>query len=400
MLLSIMAAALLLTGGSFANQLSASELHATTQALLRRGLESQAITELKEQIATGQDAGQTAAAWLELARIYESHENGGSEAAAALVHALELLPKDAPQRDALHYRLARALESTGDTVRAANEYQVILLEFPQSAYYERASKGITRCFESNQPRIAATVGGHMITVEALDRVIQRLDGVAQSEIERRPERRMEVLKQMTEEKLLADYARSSGLQLEGDIREELNHNIDRFLAQYVLQRRVTEKVEITPEEVRHYYDTHRATDYYSEPRVRGFSFVVDSEKEAQEVYREIKDGGFADVKERLGKSSESRGGGDSGLRRLSDFPESQAEALRNAHLHEVLPPRKSSQGWEVFYIQVYHPGTYTEFDAVQAQLRKTLKNRAQRELYTALVDSLKSEIPVTIQATN
>jgi parvulin-like peptidyl-prolyl isomerase len=399
MLFRILAAALLVTGGATAASSLTSELHATTQALLQRGLVNQAINELEARVTGAKEPEAAAAVWLELAAVYEAQPDGGGNAAAALVHALEVLAEDAPGRDALHYRLARDLESTGDTVRAANEYQVILVDYPQSLFHDRASQGITRCFEANQPRIAATVGGYAISVEMLDRVIQRMDGVAQSEIDRKPERRMQILKQMTEEKLLADYARQNGVHLERDVREELNHNIDRFLAQHVLQRRVADPVKVTPEETRAYYDAHRDSDYFSEARVRGFTFVLDSKKEAEEVFHDLQAGGFASVHAQLSEESESRGGGDSGLHRLSKFAQPLAEALQGKEVHDALPPRKTSHGWEVFYIQVFNPAAHTSFDTVQPQIKKLLRSRRQQELYAALVDSLKSEIPVTIQAT-
>ena len=397
MLSPSLAAALLL----LATLALAAPLHADpcTAALRLRGLDDAAIAELSARADASPDDQARAAAWIGLADIYESQPGGEEATAVALVHALELLPAAAEGRDLLHYRLGRALESRGDTVRAAYEYETILTDYPDSPHYRPAGQAIARCFELNQPRIAATVGERIITIEELDRVVARLDGVAQDELARKPERRRLLLEQMVEEKLVAAYARGAGLHLEGEVRWELERNVDRFLAQHALKRRVKAPIEVTEADIQVYYNANLDTEFYVEARVRGFVFICDSKEEAAALHERLEKEGFSEVRNGLWQEMQDRGGGDSGLHPMSEYPEDLAKALEGKQVGQTIDARKTDRGWELFHIQVFNPGTHTEFERAQRRIEQTLRNQAERVIYTALIDSMKSVIPVKIEDT-
>ncbi len=366
------------------------------EALLRRGLEDHAALELETRARNAADGAARAELLVRLAGLYESRGDDRGFAAAAYVRALEALPAKAPGRDDIHYRLGRALEAGGDTVRAALEYQQILIEHPGSSYYEQANAGVHRCFERNQPRVAATVGEHVITVEDLDRVIRKLDSVAQSEIERRPERRQTLLQQMIEEKLMADHARAIGLHLEAAVREELARNVDRFLATRLLESRVKARVDIDADQVREYYEQNRESEFYVEARLRGFVFVMEDERGARQIHRRLERGEFDELRNELWRDAQGKGGGDSGLHKMTDYPEPLQARLDGLEVGQAARPYQSEMGWEVFYVQVHKPSRITPFEKVAVRIEANLRTASESRLYHALADSLRAATPVMV----
>ncbi|MAE70059.1 MAG: hypothetical protein CME06_06275 [Gemmatimonadetes bacterium] len=377
---------------------SASFSHATesSDALLRRGLEDHAAVELDAAIRASDDAVTRVELLLKLANLHESRLDDLESAAAAYVRALEELPEGAARRDEIHYKLARALEASGDTGGAAAEYQAILVGHPKSPYTPSAGEGVERCFELNRPRVAASVGEHIITMEALDRIIEGMDALAEGEIARKPERRAKILRQMVDEKLMADLARSTGLHLERGIREDLERNVDRYLARHTLQRRVKDPVEIGGDAVQAYYDENLDTEFYVEARARGFVFILDDEGEAEKVMKRLNTGEFSEVRNELWKDSQAKGGGDSGLHEMSYYSAELAAALAKIEIDRATEPMRSDRGWEVFYLQVHTPGRHTPLDKVQARIEAKLRGQAEAALYEALIDSLEIETAVAI----
>ncbi len=387
---------IVLLAAALAASASFSDATESSDALLRRGLEDHAAVELDVAIRGSEDAATRVDLLLKLANLYESRLDDLESAAAAYVRALEELGDGAARRDEIHYKLARALEASGDTGRAAAEYQAILVDHPRSPYTRSATEGVERCFELNRPRVAASVGDHIITMEALDRLIGGMDALAEGEIARKPERRGTILRQMVDEKLMADLARSMGLHLEREIREDLERNVDRYLARHTLQRRVKDPVEIGVDDVEAYYDEKHDTEFYVEARARGFVFVLDEKKAAAKVTKRLNAGEFSEVRNELWKESQAKGGGDSGLHEISHYSDELAAALADIEIDQATRPRRTDRGWEVFYLQVHTPGRHTPLDKVQQRIEAKLRGQAESALYDALIDSLENETAVAI----
>ncbi len=176
-----------------------------------------------------------------------------------------------------------------------------------------------------------------------------------------------------------------------------------ILTNLTASRAVYARTRPSAEEVRRYYDenaerfTIRAQTWYRH-------ILVPSETQAWELYRRIKNGESFDELARQYSRDEStaRNGGvmppmtsSHAAGRLGKVPElgQKVLSLREGELGE---PVRSSHGWHVVRIDAVRPERQRPLDEVRSEIVQKLSSRGQAELYTAVLESLKTAYDVTV----
>ena len=367
----------------------------TAEELLSRDLVAEAAAELEARVESSTDVAGRIVAMRRLAEIQELHLEDVRAASATYTRLVALVGEGA-LRDTLRMDLGRAFEHAGDLVQAAHAYQEVVVRTPDSEMGREALRAVERCFGNQRVSAIALVGDGVITRSQFEKVVSELSGpLTDSEFET-PEGRRRLLDQMVEERLMADYARNLGIHMEVDTRREMRLKEDRFLANLALGRMVRDRVEVSEEDVHTYYWDRRDGEFYSPARVRGFMFIVADRVAGYEIYEGLLDGRFREMKHEHWEMSESLGGGDLGLQRLTDMDEEWADRMEHIGVDRPAVPFRTERGWEVFYMQVRREGSHTPLDKVREQITGRLRVQKEGALFRTIVDSLRTVIPVEV----
>ena len=125
--------------------------------------------------------------------------------------------------------------------------------------------------------VVAKIGDNKITMLDFKRITGYFDAERQKMLETNPQLRETVLKQFVQSIVVADLAKQKGFDKNPDIKEQLQFFSDNFLANEYLKREIAQKVTITDDDLKTYYDTHK--DEFKTPemiRARHILVKVDS----------------------------------------------------------------------------------------------------------------------------
>ena len=189
------------------------------------------------------------------------------------------------------------------------------------------------------------------------------------EINRALEERIKLFEQQYGSENFEDMLKSQGLTREA-LKEMYRENIsDEILVQRYIDKYVRPKIQVTPQEVRNFYDQYK--DSLKEPDLYRISHIlikvsVDSAQEsaalkkAQSLYNQIKKGAsFEDLANRYSDDRESASyGGKIGTIPKNFFPPEVQEKLDKLNPGEVSEPIRGDYGYHIFKLLNKTQNTY------------------------------------------
>jgi len=107
-------------------------------------------------------------------------------------------------------------------------------------------------------KIVAQIEGRSITMGELDNEIQKLPPEEQKKYRDNPEAKLEFLRQYVNNELLFNMAKRADYQKDPRLREQVENFEKMLLVSRIYKERVADAVNITPEEVRQYFEAHKA----------------------------------------------------------------------------------------------------------------------------------------------
>jgi peptidyl-prolyl cis-trans isomerase C len=267
--------------------LGADQLRDLAQKLERQGLVDPAVRTWKQYLRVRDgDAAGAAAIWYRMGKIQQ--DAGNYEAALESYYHSEALARMDNLADEMGRRVQECLQAMGKF--AALRYELA----------DRVSVGDGT--DSAADDVLAEIGPVKITRQELDRQIENMaeqqlaqiapfmspDALKQQKeaILKRfstDQGRMQVLNQFIAQEILYRKAREDGLTENPDVRALLQQAERDILAQQVLARAVADRVTITPEDVRTYYEANR--DSFVEPASAQVAQIVVPDTEKAEAVR-------------------------------------------------------------------------------------------------------------------
>lgn len=241
--------------------------------LKAEGLNKEAIAEYEKYLGAFQSDPETQAnIYYTIGKI--SEEIGEYEKALAYFYKVELIFPETKIKQELGEHIIACLEKTGRGLDAQRALENRTALEPQK---EEGGKVIAR------------IGKEQITDTQLNKELEKLPEWMKEEY-KKPEKKMEFLKQYIAMELLTRKAKRLGYDKDPDIRLKLDDVLKELMIQKLLEKELTEKIKITPDQIELYYKANK--NKYSEPAKVKISYIsAESEeklKEAQE-FKEIKD---------------------------------------------------------------------------------------------------------------
>ena len=206
---------------------------------------------------------------------------------------------------------------------------------------------------------------------------------------------------------IGDQARSSGQDLsdqeayEQDLKQnnitedQLRENIRENLPVQKVQERVAGDAEPSDKEIQNYYEKNKEAQFTTPEQrcVRHILFNKDQKEKAEEVKKELEDGGdFAKLaKENSQDPGSAAKGGDLGcLGKGETVPEFEQAAF-GAEQGEIVGPIKTEFGYHILKVTDVKPEQTRSLQEVESQISSQLATEKQSEVFNKWVEEQKKK---------
>lgn len=257
--------------------------------------------------------------------------------------------------------------------------------------------------------IVAKIGEKKITVSDLNRIIGYFDSERQKILEKNPQLRETVLRQLLQSMVIVQLAKSKGFDSIPEVKEQLNFFSDNFLANEFLKREVAQKVTIPEKDLKSYYDTH--TNEFKTPemiKARHILVKIDpaaseedkkkAREKAEDILKKIKGGeDFAGLAADLSDDPGSKAkGGDLGFfprgRMVKPF-EDAAFSLKTGELSGIV---ETQFGFHIIKVEERKEPATEPFEAVKESIRQKLLQDSVKTKVTEFIDNAMKDAKVEV----
>lgn len=242
--------------------------------------------------------------------------------------------------------------------------------------------------------IVAKIGDKKITVADFERILGYVDTERQKLLEKNPQLKEALLKQIVQSMVIADLAKKKGFDKKADVKDQLKLFSDGFLANEYLKKEVASKITVSDDDMKLYYDGHK--DEFKTPetvRARHILVRVDTsasesdkkkaKEKTEDILKKIKSGeDFVKLASEMSDDPGSKSkGGDLGFfsrgRMIKPF-EDAAFSLKPGEVSDVI---ETQFGYHIIKVEEKKDEAIETFDAVKERINQKL-----------LQDQIKSQV--------
>lgn len=237
--------------------------------------------------------------------------------------------------------------------------------------------------------IVAKVNGQAITRAQLDSHFA--DIPANLLAGKEDEFRQSILDGLIEQIILTQEAERQGIDKTAAFKEQLEVARKALLQAELLRIYVDSK--LTDQALMDYYN--KTKESFAEPQVRARHILLPSQKEAQEVIRQLDKGAdFAKLAKEKSKGPSAANGGDLGWFRSTDMvPAFANAAFKLAKGEYTKAPVQTQYGWHVIRVDDRNDKAIPGFDDLEKQLRAQYSEELTQDYISSLKARAKIERP-------
>lgn len=318
-------------------------------------------------------------------------EQNKYEEALSAFYAADLLGASAAVKSDLNIKIINCLERLGRDFSA--EY----------ALKSRTSLDKKEKTGPSEGLVVATYSGGVITMRDIDEQLEKLPEDQRKEF-RDPQKKFMFLQQYIARILLARKARKMGYDRDAEIASRLEDIKDQLMIEKMVQSEFKQKVSPSPEDIKLYYDAHKAN--YNEPESAQIAHILtDTYEKAQAVQKKLKEGAdFAQLSqsESLDKTTSSSGGvlpdwlstknATSGGVDRTEIVKAALEPKEN----DAFPIVQDSQGVHVIKVLGKKPARERGFEEVYQDVARDYQLFKADKLYRTMMEEILKVEGVTI----
>ena len=256
-------------------------------------------------------------------------------------------------------------------------------------------------------QIVAKVNGFTLTLKEFEEQIMSMPPQLQIALLQNPQLKEQLLQRWVELTLMAMAARDAGLENDPKVKKRIQELSNAVLAREFIQRNLENKVTVTDEEIKKYYQEHK-DEFKAEESVKARHILIrvpegadakawkDAEKKAEMIRQKLLKGeDFAKLAKEYSEDPGSKNrGGDLGYfskgRMIPEF-EKAAFSLKKG---EISRPVKTSFGYHIIKVEDKKAAGQLKLDEVKDEIRKRLIQEKERKLQEEVLSRLKKRYKV------
>ena len=242
--------------------------------------------------------------------------------------------------------------------------------------------------------VVAEVGREKITLESFN---ERLNSFPKDQVN--DDVKKALLDDMIAEQLLIVEAKKEGIQRTDDFKNQLDIIKNRLLSQTLLQQNVFDKISVSDEDIRNFYESNfQIFDKKEQREVKHVLF--DNESQAKKARNSLMRGkaSFTAIVNKYTKDAQSKpNGGNIGyitkgqLAELPVFENTVFSLTKKRNTSKVI---KSKLGWHIIRLVDVRTTPVQTLEQSAPAIRRQLENNQRNELLTSYLDNLKETISV------
>jgi len=260
-----------------------------------------------------------------------------------------------------------------------------------------------------QDDVLAKFGSKTITVSDYNKIIGYLDTEKQKVIEKNPQLKENVLRQLVQSMVISELARKAGFDKRPEVQEQLEFFKNNFLANEFLRKEVAAKVTVSEDDVKSYYDTHQ--DEFKTPemvKARHILIKVDksaseedkkqAQKKAEDILSKIKAGeDFAKLASEFSDDPGSKSkGGDLDFfargRMVKPF-EDAAFALKPGEVSGIV---ESPFGYHIIKVEERKEAGVEPYDTAKDKIKQKLVQERAKSTVTEFIEKAMKDANVEL----
>lgn len=243
-------------------------------------------------------------------------------------------------------------------------------------------------------KILAKVDTIVITEADVDATILALG--QRGEAYNNPQGRKAVLEQLINKNLLLCDAKKNLYEYDPKFKAELVKIKDEMLANFAIEKAIS-GIKITDEEVKKFYDEHKA-ELMGGETVEASHILVDTKEKAEEILAEINEGkiSFEDAAKEHSSCPSSQQGGNLGQFGRGQMVPEFDKAVFEMNDGEIAGPVQTQFGYHLIKLNKKNEAKEIPFDEIKAQLSQKVLSDKQQAAYASKLNQLKILFPVDI----
>lgn len=241
-----------------------------------------------------------------------------------------------------------------------------------------------------EQKVLAVVAGHEITELELSAFIASMPREQQMYASN-PQFRQQCIDQLTAVYLFAELGEAQKLDETNDYKKIMESARRDILAQLAI-RDVMTNIQVSDEELKAYYEEHKA-QYTKGEGVRASHILVKEKEESEKILAQINSGEktFEDAAKEYSTCPSKDKGGDLGEFLRGQMVKEFEEAAFNAEEGAIVGPVETQFGFHIIKTVSKRAAGELPFEEVKAQIQSQLMGMKQNEAYEAKVAELKAK---------
>ena len=240
--------------------------------------------------------------------------------------------------------------------------------------------------------IVVKIGNEVITQEDIDVLLENLDP-QMSTMYRTPEGRNVLIEELINSRLFAIKGLEEGLDKSPEYLNEIEKFKKHALMKVTIDK-ILEKVVVTDEEARKFYDENQVQ--FAQPeQVHARHILVNDDTEMEKVLADLKAGEkFEDVAAKRSTCPSKDSGGDLGFFGKGQMVPEFEKVAFETEVGKISDPVKTQFGVHVIKIEEKNPESTVPFEEVVDQIKPYLLNQKRSETYQEELKVLKEKYTI------
>ena len=246
--------------------------------------------------------------------------------------------------------------------------------------------------------VLVIVNGEEITISEYNDKLKRLSTYEKARY-RGEEGHRKFLEALIQQKVMVQKAREMGLDKNEEVQTKIaalmKEVTERVLIEALIKQEILDKVAVTDEEAKAYYDEHKE-EFKDKEKVKIRQIIAATEEEAQEILQELGNG--ADFAELASRKSNNQSGGDPGYIERGKMPAVLENIYFSLEVGEISDAVKTNQGYYIVKLEDKKEAAIKEFYEVSDDIKSKLIVGKQREEHQKWLRQLEEKAEIEVRS--